>query len=145
MTGSFPPAVGSAVSALDLTDTAGPSASASTADDATTHTPGQGAAATGSINTAAGVYGTPYQLQTGPTRYAPMPAPPGSVIGGGKASAQYPSSVAVLATAALAVPTVVTTVTQPLTGSATTIGMMVNTVGSVVSSFLFSHFLSCLA
>lgn len=126
MTGSFPAAAAAGVASLAASDTAGPSGTSPSSE--ATGTAGAGtssaaaattAAAAGmTIDPAAGPYGTPFPLQTGLTRYGPMPAPPGSTVGAGRASAQFPTSAVSLATAILPLPSVLTTLTQPLTGAA---------------------------
>ncbi|KAB8232343.1 hypothetical protein ETB97_011083 [Aspergillus alliaceus] len=71
---------------------------------------------------AAGAYTIPYQLQTGPTRYAPMAKKPGSTIPTDKSpTPQYPTSAYDIATAYLPVPTVQTTVSASLTYSVSSI------------------------
>jgi spore coat protein U-like protein len=71
---------------------------------------------------AAGAYTIPYQLQTGPTRYAPMAKKPGSTIPVNKSpTPQFPTSAYDVATAYLAAPTVQTTVSATLTYSVSSI------------------------
>ncbi|KAF7594290.1 hypothetical protein BBP40_009690 [Aspergillus hancockii] len=71
---------------------------------------------------AVGAYTIPYQLQTGPTRYAPMAKKPGSTIPANKSpTPQFPTSAYDIATAYLSVPTVQTTVSATLTYSASSI------------------------
>ena len=140
MTGTFPAAAAAGVASLAASDTAGPSGASSSLSTTTTGTTAAAATAVGAppapatamtIDPAAGPYGTPFPLQAGQTYYAPMPAPPGNSIGAGGASAQFPTSAVSLATAVLPLPTVLTTLTQPLTGAAAAAeSAVVNTVSA---------------
>jgi hypothetical protein len=62
-----------------------------------------------------GVWGTPYSLQTGLTRYAPMQPVPPTAITATNTAPLYPTSSVVLASTYLATPSIVTTLTQPQT------------------------------
>jgi len=64
-----------------------------------------------------GAYGTPYSLQTGPTRYAPMQPVPGTKITATNTAPLFPTSSVVLATTYLAPATVDTTITQAQTST----------------------------
>ncbi|KAE8348342.1 hypothetical protein BDV28DRAFT_96966 [Aspergillus coremiiformis] len=69
-----------------------------------------------------GAYTIPYQLQSGPTRYAPMAKKPASIIPTDKSpTPQFPTSAYDIATTYLPVPTVQTTVSASLTYSASSI------------------------
>ncbi|KAB8200727.1 Ser-Thr-rich glycosyl-phosphatidyl-inositol-anchored membrane family protein [Aspergillus parasiticus SU-1] len=71
---------------------------------------------------AVGAYTIPYQLQTGPTRYAPMAKKPGSTIPADKSpTPQFPTSAYEIATAYLSAPTIQTTVSASLTYSVSSI------------------------
>ncbi|PLN83245.1 hypothetical protein BDW42DRAFT_165027 [Aspergillus taichungensis] len=75
----------------------------------------QGVAAAGAQATqATGSYAIPYSLQTGPTRYAPQPKPPGTTIPpkNVKPTPQYPTSPYVLAVTHLPQPTVEKTTSE---------------------------------
>ena len=75
---------------------------------------------------AAGAYTIPYQLQTGPTRYAPMAKKPGSTIPADKSpTPQFPTSAYEIATAYLSAPTIQTTVSASLTYSVSSIEITV--------------------
>lgn len=64
-----------------------------------------------------GVYGTPYQSQTGLTRYAPMQPVPGTTITATNTAPQYPTSAYTIATTYLDSATIDTTLTQAQTAS----------------------------
>jgi hypothetical protein len=64
-----------------------------------------------------GVYGTPYTLQIGPTRYAPMQPVPGIKITATDTAPLYPTSSVVFASTFLPMPDVSTTITQAQTFS----------------------------
>ncbi|RJE21142.1 beta-1,6-glucan boisynthesis protein Knh1 [Aspergillus sclerotialis] len=66
-------------------------------------------------------YTIPYQLQTGPTRYAPMAKKPGTSITAKTATPQYPTSSYEIATSYLPQPTVQVTISAPLTYSTSSI------------------------
>ncbi|KAL3423990.1 hypothetical protein PVAG01_05736 [Phlyctema vagabunda] len=108
MTGSFSAAVTTALGTVS--GTSGPATVNAVADAADT-------VAGSSAAVDDGVYGTPYSLQTGPTKYASMQPLPGTAITATNTAPLYPTSSLVLATTFLAIPTVVTTVTQSLTDS----------------------------
>jgi hypothetical protein len=77
-----------------------------------------GAAAAGSTAAAEdGAWGTPYNLQTGLTKYAPMQPVPPTAITATNTSPLWPTSSVVLASTYLPIPSVVTTLTQPQTFS----------------------------
>ncbi|GKZ22818.1 hypothetical protein AbraIFM66951_006612 [Aspergillus brasiliensis] len=65
----------------------------------------------------AGPYTIPYQLQTGPTRYAPMAKKPGSTIPAGTPTPQYPASAYSIATTYLPQATVQVTLSASETYS----------------------------
>ncbi|KAL4903727.1 hypothetical protein BDW74DRAFT_179721 [Aspergillus multicolor] len=69
-------------------------------------------------------YKVPYPLQTGPTRYAPVPKKPGTAIATALPTPQFPASPYIIATEYLKPGTVETTLTAPETLSVT---MMENT------------------
>ncbi|APA15282.1 predicted protein [Sclerotinia sclerotiorum 1980 UF-70] len=73
--------------------------------------------AASSSTLAEGVYGIPFQSQTGPTRYAPMGLMPGSSITATNTAPQYPTSSVSLATTYLSSATIATTLTQAQTAS----------------------------
>jgi hypothetical protein len=106
MTGVFTPEVQTALEGV--TGTAGPPAVNNVAAAAP-------AAATTAVED--GVYGTPFNLQTGATRYAPMQPIPGTTITATNTKPLYPTSSVVLATTFLPLPTISTTVTQAQTFS----------------------------
>lgn len=62
-------------------------------------------------------FNIPYQLQTGPTRYAPMAERPGTAITAKTASRQYPATPYHIATTYLPKPTVSVTISAPVTYS----------------------------
>lgn len=86
-----------------------------------------------------GVWGTPYNLQTGLTKYAPMQPVPPTAITAKNTSPLYPTSSVVLASTYFAIPSIVTTLTQPQTFS---VSSHANTVGIFRCHFL--HICSCL-
>ncbi|KAF7889085.1 hypothetical protein EAF00_009385 [Botryotinia globosa] len=101
MTGSFG-------ATYTITGTAGPATVNNVADTAV-------ASSSGTADE--GVYGTPYQSQTGPTRYAPMGLMPGTTITATNTAPQHPKSDVALATTYLSPATIVTTLTQAQTAS----------------------------
>jgi hypothetical protein len=103
MTGTFSQTVTDGLTSV--TGTAGPD----TVNDVT------GAAGTAAV--AEGVWGTPYNLQTGLTKYAPMQPVPPTAITATNTSPLWPTSSVVLASTYLPIPSVVTTLTQPQTFS----------------------------
>ncbi|KAH8805608.1 Ser-Thr-rich glycosyl-phosphatidyl-inositol-anchored membrane family-domain-containing protein [Xylogone sp. PMI_703] len=105
MTGTFSQAVKDALATV--TGTAGPPAINNVAQAAPAPAPG----------TADGVFGTPYDEQLGPTRYAPMQPVPPTAITATNTAPLWPTSSVVLATTFLPIPSVQTTITQPQTFS----------------------------
>ncbi|TGO29987.1 hypothetical protein BPAE_0009g00850 [Botrytis paeoniae] len=103
MTGSFG-------ATYTITGTAGPATVNNVADTAV-------ASSSGTADD--GVYGTPYQSQTGLTRYAPMGLMPGTTITATNTEPQYPTSSVALATTYLSSATIDTTLTQAQTASFT--------------------------
>ncbi|KAL9101003.1 MAG: hypothetical protein Q9163_003688 [Psora crenata] len=101
MTGSFPEKLQTGID--DIKGTSGPKTENNIKDDAA------GAPAD------SGLYGTPFAMQTGLTRYAPMPRKPGSKITMETPSMLYPTSAADIAKSALPTPEPVTTMTMSLT------------------------------
>ena len=76
------------------------------------------AAAAGTTGAAdEGVYGTPYNEQTGLTRYAPMQPVPPTAITATNTSPLWPTSSVVLVSTFLPIPSIVTTITQANTFS----------------------------
>lgn len=102
MTGTF-------ASTFTVSGTDGPADENDVSD--TTATTSSAAAA------ADGVYGTPYQSQTGLTRYAPMQPVPGNSITATDTAPQYPTSAYTIATTYLESATILITVTQAQTAS----------------------------
>jgi hypothetical protein len=88
------------------------------------------AAAAGTANVEEGVWGTPYNLQTGPTKYAPMQPVPPTAITVTNTSPLWPTSSVVLASTYLPIPSVLTTLTQTQTFS---VSSHANTVGLVIA------------
>lgn len=76
-----------------------------------------GTANTPAASAAQGVYGTPYTLQTGLTKYAPMQPVPPSAITATNTAPLWPTSSVVLASTFLPIPSIVTTITQANTFS----------------------------
>lgn len=115
MTGTFPATVESAITAL-AGSTAGPPTEDQVANNG------------GGANTApaAGVWGVPYSLQTGLTRYAPMQGiPPTKITGPANPTPLFPTSAFTIATGPMPIPTILTTQTQPQTFSvSSTINMV---------------------
>lgn len=107
MTGTFPPNVEAAIKSN--TGTGGPATENNVKDSAN------------NANGAAGGQGTPYSLQTGLTKYAPMQRKPGTKITLKSASMQYPTSAYVIAKSPLPVPSQVTTITASVTYSVSSI------------------------
>lgn len=109
MTGTFPAAV--IASNKDIAGTDGPAA----VNQIAAANPGAGG---GSI--AQGAWGTPYNLQVGPTRYAPMQPIPPTKITKVDTAPLWPTSSVRIATTFLPVigTAIVTTLTQPQTYSA---------------------------
>ncbi|KAB8291698.1 hypothetical protein EYC80_006496 [Monilinia laxa] len=102
MTGTFS-------STFTITGTAGPATVNTVADTA--------ASSSSAASADDGVFATPYQSQTGLTKYAPMGLMPGTTITATNTSPQYPTSSVDIATAYLSPPTIDTTLTQPQTAS----------------------------
>jgi len=73
------------------------------------------AAGAGAATAAEGAWGTPYNLQTGLTKYAPMQPVPPTAITATNTSPLWPTSSVVLASTFLPIPNIVTTLTQPNT------------------------------
>lgn len=117
MTGTFKPEVIAALK--DVTGTTGPptknnvKGSSSTSSSATTTT----AAVPSSIDPLAGLYGTPYTLQTGLMRYAPMQPQPKTKITKTGTERMWPTSSVKMATAYLPIPSITKTLTQSRTHS----------------------------
>jgi hypothetical protein len=106
MTGVFSAAVTTALATVS--GSTGPAAVNDVAD----------AAAGGSTASAdEGVYGTPYNLQTGLTKYAPMQPVPPTAITATNTSPLFPTSSVSLAATFLPIPSIVTTLTQVQTFS----------------------------
>ncbi|KAG8531516.1 uncharacterized protein KY384_003145 [Bacidia gigantensis] len=105
MSGTFPPNVQQAVKSV--TDTKGPETQNQIQDGANNAAAGNN-----------GLYGTPYSLQTGATKYAPMQKKPGTKITAKNPTMQYPTSSAKIAKTALPPPKQLTTMTQSVTYSA---------------------------
>lgn len=93
-----------------VTTTAGPATVNTVADTAD-------AAASSSSTADEDVFATPYQSQTGLTRYAPMGSMPGSTITATNTAPQYPTSSVPVATTYLSSATIDTTLTQAQTAS----------------------------
>lgn len=116
MTGSFSAAV--AAANLQVTGTTGP--------DPVNAVAGTGATA----SAAAGAWGTPYNLQTGLTKYAPMQPVPPTAITATNTAPLWPTSSVAFATTFLPIPSQVTTLTQANTFS---VSSHANTVHSLAS------------
>ncbi|KAK7187934.1 hypothetical protein DPSP01_003176 [Paraphaeosphaeria sporulosa] len=114
MTGSFSAAFTSAMSSVK--DTTGPSAVDTTVKDQADVS-----------NVADAEYEVEYTMQTGATRYAPMQPVPPTKITAKQAKPLYPTSSVKIATAALPIPSVQTTLTQSQTHKVTS---MENTVAA---------------
>ena len=82
---------------------------------------GAGAAWDHTLADAGRKFTIPYQLQTGPTRYAPMAKKPGTAITAKTASRQYPTSPYHIATTYLPKPTVSATIPAPVKYGTTSI------------------------
>jgi hypothetical protein len=83
-----------------------------------------------------GVWGTPYNLQTGLTKYAPMQPVPPTAITATNTSPLYPTSSVVLASTYLAIPSIVTTLTQPQTFS---VSSHANTVSIICCRYFYKY------
>lgn len=105
MTGSFSAAV--AADVLAVTGTDGPAV----VNDVT------GSGTTATAGTGVGPWATPYNLQVGLTKYAPMAPVPGTAITATNTSPLWPTSSVVLASTFLPVASQVTTLTQSQTYS----------------------------
>jgi len=103
MAGTFSQAVTNAL--LTVSGTTGPD----TVNDVT--------GTSGTTAVEEGAWGTPYNLQTGLTRYAPMQPVPPTAITATNVSPLWPTSSVSLASTYLAIPSIVTTLTQPQTFS----------------------------
>lgn len=108
MTGTFPPVVITGLGTVS--GTSGPANQDQTAQVAA----GGDAAGAGA---AAGAFGVAYSMQSGPTRYAPMPPIPSTKITVKAASMQYPKSSWTAWTTNSGPPNAQITVTQPQTFS----------------------------
>ena len=102
MSGTFPPSVQTAVKSVK--DTKGPETDNQIQDPKAAGGAGGG-----------GADGTPYSMQTGATKFAPMQKKPGTKITAKSPQPLYPTSSAKIATTALPTPKQVTTVTQTAT------------------------------
>lgn len=100
MTGTFPPNVQTAVKSVK--DTKGPETDNQVQEGANNAADG-------------GAEPTPYSIQTGPTKYAPMQKKPGTKITAKSPKPLYPTSSAQIAKTALPTPKQVTTMTQSAT------------------------------
>jgi hypothetical protein len=120
MTGTFSAAVQADL--LTVSGTSGPP----TVNDVT--------GAAGTIVANEGVWGTPYNLQTGLTRYAPMQPVPPTAITATNTAPLYPTSSVVLASTYLPTPSIVTTLTQPQTFS---VSSHANTVSLIAEVFIW--------
>lgn len=119
MTGSFPPKVMDGIrSVLDSSDY---SAELRKRQVGPGGVGGGGDGSDATATEATGQFTVPYAMQTGPTRYAPMPKKPGSTIPSRSPSRQYPTSAYDIATTYLPKPTVEATVTAPVTYSTSSI------------------------
>jgi hypothetical protein len=107
MDGSFPPAVTAGLKTV--TGTAGPP----TENNIQAPQVGGG----GSVAAGGAQYGTPYTLQTGAIRYAPMPPMPQSKITAKNASPQWPTSAYTVYAAQQGSPNAISTNTAPQTFS----------------------------
>lgn len=118
MTGIFSQTIADGL--LGLSGTSGP--------DTVNNVVGSG---TTSAAAAEGVWGVPYNLQSGLTKYAPMqPIPPTSITAT-NTSPLWPTSSVILASTYLPIPSVVTTLTQPQTFI---VSSHANTVSAVFAS-----------
>ncbi|KAI9849732.1 MAG: hypothetical protein M1838_000093 [Thelocarpon superellum] len=108
MTGVFPPAL--VTDLKTVSGTTGPPTVNQVA----------GANAAPPAGGAAGPYTVPYTLQTGLTRYAPMQPQPPTKITAQSATPLWPTSGTTVATTFMAIPSIVTTLTQSPTFSTTT-------------------------
>lgn len=108
MTGSFPNNVAAAVTKISGTD--GPKTENSAQANQ--------AAGAGASAGPSGAYAVPYTMQTGSIKYAPMQKPPGTAITAKNPTPLYPTSSVQFASTYLPMPSQITTMTAPLTGSA---------------------------
>ena len=125
MTGTFPPNVQAGIKQIKGTD--GPATENNVANNPDT---GNGAGA------GDGQFGQAYSMQTGITRYAPMQKKPPKKITAKSASPQYPTSSYKIAKTALPTPKQVTTITQSVTYSVSSIENTVSCSGGRVLQFL---------
>lgn len=109
MTGSFSTTVAAQV--LAVSGTSGPPTVNNVAVAGTTTT-----AVTGT-SSAADVYDTPYYLQTGLTKYAPMQPVPPTAITATNTKALFPTSAVTYASTYMPIPSIATTITQANTFS----------------------------
>jgi hypothetical protein len=134
MTGQWPsPAIEAAYTALAGSVTAVPPT-----DNTINAAPAAGApgAAPGAAE-----FSVSYQFQTtGLTKYAPMQPKPGSTITATNTAPLFPPSLFTVATTFLPIPSIVTTITQAITYSTSS---MENTVRALGMSLSFYHPLTC--
>lgn len=117
MTGTWPStAIQAAYTATGGTVTAVPPTSNTVANNNNNNNAPGGAGAS-----IAGPYSIAFQDQTGPTRYAPMQQRPGSTITKTNTAPLFPTSSFTVAVTYLPPPTIVTTATQPVAFTATTL------------------------
>ena len=132
MTGTTPAAGVAAVTALNGA-TAGPATVNSVSNNAD--------AAAGTTAVAdAGVYATPYNLQSGLTKYAPMQPVPPTKITAKNVTPLFPTSAVTVATTWLPLPSIVTTMTLSQTFS---VSSMENTVSVLIWYCEVLHMLTC--
>lgn len=131
MTGTFPPNVQAGIK--NIKGTTGP-ATENNVNNAANPAAGGGQGA-------GGLYGVPYTLQTGATKYAPMQRRPGTKITMKAASMQYPTSVAQTAKTFLPTPAQVTTMT--LSGTYNLPESVENTVSYQTRIILRSYQRAC--
>jgi len=122
MTGTFSQTVKTGL--LTVSGTTGP--------DTVNNVVAAGAAASTAVDD--GVWGTPYNLQTGLTKYAPMQPVPPTAITATNTSPLWPTSSVALASTYLPIPSILTTLTQPQTFS---VASHANTVSQLV--FMHRH------
>jgi hypothetical protein len=120
MTGTFAPAVVTANAGVTSTDP--PPAKNALAN--------AGAAASGTV--AEGIFGTPYTLQTGLTKYAPMQPVPPTAITKTNTAPLWPTSSVAFASTFLPIPSQVTTLTQSQTFS---VSSQANTVWFLANDY----------
>lgn len=133
MDGVFPAAVTTGLKTV--TGTAGPATINNIAD---TQNPAAGAGQGATPAVAAGEYTVAYTLQTGLTRYAPMPIMPPTKISAKNASPQWPTSSYTPYVQAAGSPNAVTTNTLTQTFSGQSIENTVRILGGVMYAILNS-------